>query len=139
MPRNSQWRLPILLFVPPQPITQHASPHYASPLTPVMCTIGIRLCRICMRESIVVHTGGLVSKMLETIPLRARLRVYVYFIVHGLPICEVGEVDLLLVEFFAVKSRKLHVVKRPVKLDVFTGTDFLGGGLDNSWGKKVDG
>ena len=139
MPRHS--RRCLLLFdfsVPRQPIAQYSSPNNTTPLTPVVRSIRVRVRSFFVREAVVVRAAGLVGKVLETVPLRARLRIDVHLIVHSLPLCEVGEVDLLLVELLAVEAGELYIVERPVELDVLAGTDFLGGGLDDGGGEEVD-
>lgn len=139
MPRHSQRRLPVLLFVPPQPITQHSSSHDATPLTPIVRAVCIGVFCFFVRQSVVVLTAGLMCEMLQTIPLRAGLCVDVNLVIHGLPIGKVRKVDLFLVKLLPAKARELHVVQRPVELDVFAGADLFGGSLDDRGGEKVDG
>lgn len=76
--------------------------------------------------------------MFQTVPLRARLCIDIDFIIHSLPLCEVLKVDFLLVELLAAEAGKLHIVKWPVKLDVFARADLLGSGLDDGGGEEVD-
>jgi hypothetical protein len=41
-------------------------------------------------------------------------------------------------KFFAIESRELYIVERPVELYVLTGTDLLCRGLNDSGGKEID-
>lgn len=132
MPRHSRWCLPVLFLIPPHPITQNSSPYDATPLTPVMRSISVRLRGFRVRQPVIVCAAGLVGEMLETVPLRTGLCVDVHLVVHSLPVREVREVDLLLMELFAAEARELHVVKRPVELNVLAGADFFGGGFNDS-------
>ena len=92
-----------------------------------------------MSQAIVILLARLVGEVLQAVPLRAGLRVDVHFVIHGCPICEVGEVDFLLVELLAAEAGELHVVQRPVKLHVLARADFFGGGLDDSGSEEVNG
>lgn len=122
----------------PHPVAQHAAPHNPASLAPIVRTIPVRVHGFFVRKTVVVSTAGLVGEMLETVPLRAGLRVDVDFIVHCLPVCKVREVDFLLVELFAAEAGELHVVQGPVELDVFPCADLFGGSLDHSRGEQVD-
>ena len=92
-----------------------------------------------MSQAIVILLAGLMSEVLQAVPLRAGLRVYVHFIVHRCPVCEVGEVDFLLVKLLAAETGELHVVQRPVELHVLTRADFSRSGLNDSGSEEVDG
>lgn len=103
-----------------------------------MRAISIVLCRFRMSKTVVVHAAGLVCKVFQTVPLRARLSIDVDFVVHCLPVREVREVDLLLVELLAAEARELNVVQWPVELDMFASADFLRGSLDYSGSEEID-
>lgn len=134
-------RVLVVSYLPyvPNPIAQHTPAHNSASFTPVVCSIPIRVCCFFVSQAIVILLARLVGEVLQAVPLRAGLRVDVHFIVHGCPVCEVGEVDFLLVELLAAEAGELHVVQRPVKLHVLARADFFGGGLDDSGSEEVDG
>ena len=138
MSADRQRCLAILLLVPSDPVTKNTPSNDATPLAPIMGSVSITMRGFLVRQPIVVGTRRLMSEVLQAVPLRAGLCVYVHFVVHGFPVCEVGKVDFLLVKLFATEARKLHVVKRPVELNVFTGADFFGRGLDDGRSKQID-
>lgn len=104
-----------------------------------MRAISVVLCRFRVSKTVVVHAAGLVCKVFQTIPLGTRLSIDVNFVVHCLPVCEVGEVDLLLMELLAAETRELNVVQWPVELDVFACADLLRSSLDYSRSEEVNG
>jgi hypothetical protein len=134
MPRNWTRRLPLRFLIPPQPITQYAPPHYPTSLAPIMYSIPLTLPSLVVREAIVVHFTCLMCEMFQAVPLRTGLRVDADFVVHGAERREVGEIDSLLGEGFAAEPWELHVVERPVKLNVLARGNFAGGGEDNRGG-----
>lgn len=103
-----------------------------------MRPIRIRCPRLFMRQPIIVLLACLVGEMLQAIPLRARLRVDVHFIVHGAELAKVSKINLLLCELFSVEAGELDVVKRPVELDALACCDLAGGGEHDGWGEEVD-
>lgn len=125
MCRDRARRLSILMFVPPQPIDKYTSADNSATLAPVVDSVCIALQSLLMSQTVVVFLGRLVSKVLEGIPLTARLRIDVELIVHAGESKRLFEVDLGLFEVLATEAGELHIVEGPVELDVFTILDFL--------------
>ena len=103
-----------------------------------MYTVTVTLRRLLVRQPVVVFPGRLMRKMLERVPLRARLSIYIYFVVHGLEVQPRHEVYLLLVELLAAEPRELDIVKRPIELDMFARVYLARCCLDDGWGEEVE-
>ena len=130
---------PHLILPPSQPVDQHTSSNDAAPLTPVVDAIPVAFHRFFVRQPVVVLPSRLVTKVLKRVPLRARLGVDVKLVVHGFEAEGLHEVDLSLGELFAAEARELHIVKRPIQLDMLARVDFAGRGLDDLGREEVDG
>jgi hypothetical protein len=114
MPTHRARSRSLLLLIPSQPVTQHTASHNPALLAPVVRAVRISSARLFVCESVVVLLTRLVRKVLQAIPLRSGLRVNVHLVIHSAEVGEVTEVDLLLVELFAIETGELHVVKFPV-------------------------
>lgn len=126
------------LFVPAQPVAQHAAAHNPTSLAPHMRAVGNAFLGLGVRQPVVIHACFLVCKVLEAVPLRACLRIDVDLIVVCDEGGEIGEINVLLLEGLAVEAWILHVVQFPVELDRLAGLDFLGCGFDDAGCEQVD-
>ena len=122
--------------IPAQPIDQDASSDYPTSLAPIVDTVLVRRRGLLVGEPVVVHPRLLVRKVLQAIPLRARLRVDIHLIVQR---CEPQprQIHHLLLERLPAEARELHVLQSPVELDVLAGADLVGGAPDYIWCEQV--
>lgn len=116
--------------LPTQPVNQDSSSDNTTSLTPIVDAVLNRLRSLFVREAIVVHPRLLVRKVLQAIPLRARLRVDVHLVVQSRE-AKPGQIHDLLLESLPTETGELHVLQPPVKLDVLAGADLVGGAADH--------